>query len=119
MSPQKNGNHGERRIFVRNDLAPHRCFIRALLNIPCRFVTLVGWQHNVPLAVCQTPTGQTKVITEPLIATAMQMLAAQVHKLNPFNDKDERALQKWSSHSLRIGACVILHTQGFSSRAPK
>ena len=28
--------------------------------------------------------------------------------------KDKKALQKWSAHSLRVGACVLLHATGFT-----
>ena len=28
--------------------------------------------------------------------------------------KDKAVLQLWSAHSLRVGACVILHTMGFT-----
>ena len=42
----------------------------------------------------------------------MQQLPAQVHHLHPVNDPD---VIKWDTHSLRVGACVILHALGFSS----
>ena len=42
----------------------------------------------------------------------MRSLAVTVHHFHPIKDKKE--LQKWSSHSLRVGACVALHAMGFS-----
>jgi hypothetical protein len=40
------------------------------------------------------------------------MAAAHVYKLDPVKDCEH--LRKWSSHSLRVGACVILHGMGFT-----
>jgi hypothetical protein len=34
------------------------------------------------------------------------------YKLDPTRDK--KHLQKWSVHSIRVGACVILHGMGFT-----
>lgn len=42
----------------------------------------------------------------------MRSVAARVYKLDPIKDKE--ALQRWSSHSLRVGACVILHSMGIT-----
>ena len=43
----------------------------------------------------------------------MRSLAVTVYSYHP--DKDKKALQKWSAHSLRVGACVIIHNMGFSA----
>ena len=43
----------------------------------------------------------------------MRSLAVTVYNLHPTTNKKE--LQKWSSHSLRVGACVVLHSMGFSA----
>jgi hypothetical protein len=40
------------------------------------------------------------------------MAAAHVYKLDPVKDCEH--LRKWSSHSLRVWACVILHGMGFT-----
>ena len=42
----------------------------------------------------------------------MRRLAAEVYHLHP--SKDAKDLQRWSSHSIRVGACVVLHAMGFS-----
>ena len=41
----------------------------------------------------------------------MRALAAKCYYLDPVVNKQE--LQLWSSHSLRVGACVVLHAMGF------
>jgi hypothetical protein len=42
----------------------------------------------------------------------MRATAAEVYGLNPA--KHMRELQLWSSHSLRVRACVVLHAHGFT-----
>jgi hypothetical protein len=42
----------------------------------------------------------------------MRETTGRVYHRDPM--KDRAALQLWSTHSLRVGACVILHTMGFS-----
>ena len=51
-----------------------------------------------------------RFITATDIEKTMRASAARVYNLHPI--KDKVALQKWSAHSLRVGACVILHTMG-------
>jgi hypothetical protein len=107
---QKNGQHGEERLFTRNDNG--MCFVQAMLRIIARFERLVGI-HDVctPLALYKNK-GETipKFITASEIEATMRHTAAVVYKLDPV--KDKKILQKWSAHSLRVGACVILHAMG-------
>jgi hypothetical protein len=42
----------------------------------------------------------------------MQKTASEVYNLHPIKDKE--ALQRWGSHSLRVGACTILYAMGFT-----
>jgi hypothetical protein len=44
----------------------------------------------------------------------MRLVAANVYGLNPSKPEDKALLQKWSAHSLRVGACVIIHSRGMS-----
>jgi hypothetical protein len=44
----------------------------------------------------------------------MRDVAAKVYNLDPTTPVGKTALQKWSCHSLRVGACVLLHTMGFT-----
>ncbi len=56
---------------------------------------------------------QVRLINADDIEEFMRSLAVTVYDLHPSKDKKE--LQKWSAHSLRVGACVCLHVMGFSS----
>jgi hypothetical protein len=42
----------------------------------------------------------------------MRRAAIHVYKLDPV--RDQAHINKWSAHSLRVGACVILHGMGFT-----
>ena len=39
-------------------------------------------------------------------------VVSRAYKFDPI--KDEKAMQRWSAHSLRIGVCVIPHSMGLS-----
>ena len=107
---QKNGQHGEERLFTRNENG--MCFVQAMLRIIDRFDRIVG-RHDVctPLALYNNQgEKEPKFITASDIEKIMRHTAAEVYKLDPV--KDHKILQKWSAHSLRVGACVILHAMG-------
>jgi hypothetical protein len=113
FSHQKNNNDGEKRTFLTNNRSPRLCFVTLMLRIFKRFIRLVGWQHRAtPLCVYKTSTNQIKFITATEICIEMRAAASAVYNLHPIKDKDTLAL--WSSHSLRVGACVILHVLGFT-----
>jgi hypothetical protein len=114
FSTQKNGNNGEPRIFTRNLANKDLCFVRQSLRIFKRFIKLVGWhRRQTPLCVYQSTEGSVKLITSSDICTQMRKAAQEVYNLHPV--KDKAVLQLWSAHSLRVGACVILHSVGFSA----
>jgi hypothetical protein len=109
---QKNGDNGAQRLFTRNYNFPDMCFIRCLLRIVKRFIRLVGADSTKPLCVCQDVLGKLRYITSNDINYVFRRAAAAVYKLDPVADAKSLAL--WSSHSLRVGACVILHAMGFT-----
>lgn len=43
------------------------------------------------------------------IEKAFRMLAQELYGLNPAKDADKEELQRWSSHSIRVDACTLLH----------
>lgn len=109
---QKNGINGEIKTSTRQPGNKQYCNVEFLLNIVERFNRLVGWNHTVPLAVYKHESGEIRYITDIDITNVMRANAARTYKLNPKTQK--AVLQKWSSHSLRVGACVILHSMGFT-----
>ena len=114
---QKNGEHGEEHLFTRNKSGSGKCFIAAMEQIIQRFVHLRGsCDTTTPLALyCATEGATPKLITAAETERVMRNTAARVCKLDPRKDKDKKALQRWSSHSLRAGTCAILHAMGYAA----
>jgi hypothetical protein len=111
---KKNGQNGEEKLFTRNTSG--KCFPSAMLRIIRRFIRLQGAHDTqTPLAIYQSPSPDksTSLITATDIEGAMRRIAARVYGLDPV--KDKTTLHKWSAHSLRVGACVILHSLGMSA----
>ena len=113
---QKNGNHGEKKLLVRNDSTTNLCPVRNFLRILARFNRLLGIDHtNAPLAIYAGPLGRPTSITASNVAKSLREAAATVYDIDPATPVGRADLTRWSSHSLRVGACVILHVNGFSS----
>ena len=69
--------------------------------------------RTTPLSVYWAPRPQcVKLICATDIEQFMRLLACRVYHLHPV--KHAADVSKWSSHSLRVGACVALHAMGFS-----
>jgi hypothetical protein len=109
---QKNGENGATRLFTRNNNYSDMCFIRLLLRIARRFMRLIGKDLTKPLCICLDPLGKLRYITSTDISYVFRRAAAAVYKLDPISDA--KSLDLWLSHSLRVGACVILHAMGFT-----
>jgi hypothetical protein len=110
---QKNGANGQDKLFARNSNPQGCCCIRAAIRVMERFQRLRGSSDlTTPLAIFLSSDGQCKLITADLVERVMRDLAAKVYHLDPV--KDKAALSLWSCHSLRVGACVILHGMGFN-----
>jgi hypothetical protein len=109
---QKNGDNGATHLFTRNESFPDMCFVRLLLRIVRRFLRLVGEDHTKPLCLCRDPLGSIRCITSTDISFVFRRAASAVYKLDP--TADAKSLSLWSSHSLRVGACILLHAMGFA-----
>lgn len=112
---QKNGNNGEERLYAasKGELS----FIDAMYRILHRFRRLCpsdAQLHN-PLAVHRAhgPSGPVHFVTPKPILKSMRSLAAEIYHLDPVKDKD--ILRCWTSHSLRVAACVLLQEAGFTA----
>ena len=112
---QKNGKHGAERLFrsKAGSVTKANC-VHAFYNIVKRFVRLRGPDdYTTPLSVYRSASGQTRLITADEISAHMRAAACAVYKLKP--GRDDSDINRWSSHSLRVGACVFLHSHGFSA----
>ncbi len=88
--------------------------MRPMYRILERFVRLRGTSAmDNPLSIYRHSRGRILPINNVDIRTVMRRLAADVYHLDLAKDKEK--LRLWSSHSLRVGACVILHSMGFDA----
>ena len=93
------------------------CFVSAMLRIVRRFARIRGAHDLVtPLALykgsatCDAPSFVTSIQIEKM----MRSLASKVYSLDPVKEKAK--LQWWSSRSLHVAACMILHALGLPNR---
>jgi hypothetical protein len=115
---QKNGDNGQTRNWLRNAYWHKYCFIAAILWILRRFIALVGWNYDIPLCVFLEDHAP-RLITSDYIETALRNAAAAVYDIDLSTKTGKARLSKWSSHSFRVGACVILHALGFTGEQIK
>ena len=99
---------------------PNLCPVRRGLSIVLRYLDLVGYdQPAVPLAVYRTtrnshtPLDNVSSLYAAQLTDIIRSTAAAVLHLDPTKDKKE--LQRFTAHSLRVGACQILYANGFNS----
>ena len=111
---QKNGSNGEKHLFSKNHKVGSKCFVKAMMHVLYCFVCLMGADDfTTPLAIFSPGPGVAPhLITSTKIESIMHKVASWLYNLNPV--KDQKDLQHWSTHSLHVGACIILHVMGFS-----
>lgn len=106
---QKNKQNGEKKSVHQNKRIPSLCGVRAAIRIIDRARQL-KLDKNHPVCV-YTSTGKAdgpiKFVTETHISDSLKNLA----KLE-YNITDPDELDKYTSHSVRVGACVALHAAG-------
>ena len=112
---QKNGELGEVRSFTANPTNPHLCFVRNFLAVIHHFLRIVGWRFDIPISVFRPLTGEPLSVTGHNVAHVMQETAAITYSLDPNIKSHAIELARWTSHSIRVGACVILHSEGFTT----
>ena len=112
---QKNGDNGEKRLFTRNPNVGGHCMVAAMYRVLYRFKALVGsWNPRIPLSVYAPKNSSCiALIVSRDIETSIRVIAAVTYNLSPRTNRTE--LMRWSAHSLRVGACVLLHAFGYST----
>ncbi|CAJ1952592.1 unnamed protein product [Cylindrotheca closterium] len=113
FSWQKNHDHGEEKLLSSNPRNPSRDALRSLHNIVSRFARIVGLDKtDIPLAVYKGSFGEKFFIHSKVIASTLRTLAKKTYNLT---DRDLQRHYKYTSHSLRAGAAVILHAAGINA----
>ena len=88
---------------MTNAQNPSRCPVQAPLRIRARAICL-GVPPHLPIALFQNSTGSSQYIDDFHVTHTLPSLATQV-----YNVKNQNDLARFTTHSLRIGACVLLH----------
>ena len=113
---QKNGTNYETKLYLRNMKHPDLCPVVRAFSILERYSRVIGFdQPDVPLAVYKNGNGDSnrRLLYSEQVTKVIRDSAIAVMKLDPKKDKVE--LGRYSSHSLRVGACQILYANGFSA----
>ena len=112
---QKNGQHGETKEFLANRNHPLSSPTQAAESIIRRHARLTNSNNLIPLAVYRPSSNQPiRAITAQDITTTLRNLASTVHTIT-----SPTALRRLTPHSLRVGACTLLHSQGISDSVIK
>jgi hypothetical protein len=77
-----------------------------------RHSILTNSSPHMPLSVYKGTDGQPYNIITVEVERVIRAAAATLFQLDPIKNKAQLAL--WSSHSLRVGACTTLYSQGFA-----
>ena len=72
----------------------------------------MGEDLTKPLCICLDPLGKIRYIISSDISYVLRRAASAIYKLDPI--LDAVSLSLWSSHSFRVGACVLLHALAFT-----
>ncbi len=103
---QKNNINGEKIIFHATPGFPARCPYLAIQRILHRASSL-RHDPSKPLAMYAVATAQCYLITDKNISVWLQQAAKIAYGISDLDD-----LARWTSHSVRVGACVALHEAG-------
>ena len=108
---QKNNDNGQVVSYVEDTKNKCFCYVRATKRIRTRAIKY-GVQPDIPVAIFKEKKTKSKFkhIDDVHIKDILQEAAKHVYNIS--NKED---LNKFTSHSIRVMACVILHSQNLST----
>jgi hypothetical protein len=105
---QKNRQNGQKIKLLADTKNPEICPVRRALRMVMR-ASRLGQPDDMPAACYRTKKAPLLYITSSRIAT---LLCEAVKKVRPSTSAED--LKKYSAHSLRVWACVLLDRAGMS-----
>jgi hypothetical protein len=109
-STQKNGDRDEKKSYHKNLLCRELCPVYRFLRIVLRFIKLMGTNNDIPLSVFRNPKGRLLHLIRTDIDTVLQATVIRHFQLSKASDKE--TIARWTTHSIRVGACNILFGAG-------
>jgi hypothetical protein len=108
---QKNNDNGQIISYIEDTDNKHYCYVSAYKRIRSRAIKMKQ-DINKLIAIFNTGQKRNKIayIDDIHISTLLQEAAKNVYNITK---KDE--VSRFTSHSIRVGACVLLHSQNISS----
>ena len=104
---QKNGQNGQAVSFSHDYKNPHRSVVKAAERILLRAQRL-NQPRTMPLAVyAPSKTTKPSYIFHTQVQSSLRAIAKRIYTLT-----DQTHINKYSCHSIRVGACVLLHSSG-------
>ena len=100
---QKNGDNGQILSYTLNSINPNFCPVRAALRIRARAI-IARVPPDYPISIFIQQNGLSGFIDNIHVSDALKDLASKVYNIT--NSAD---LARFTSHSIRVGACVVLH----------
>ena len=104
---QKNSDNGQKILFTRNIEEQWMCAVAAATRVYERSVRL-RMADDVPLAI-YAKKGIPTFMTQVEVEVEMQACAKKLYNLTTQED-----IARYTAHSVRVGACVALHSTGAS-----
>ena len=108
---KKNNDNGQIISYVQDKINKNYCYVSACKRICQRVITLKH-ERNKPVAIFLPNKKNSKISYIDDIHTSSLLLEAARAVYN-INKKEE--LKKFTSHSIRVGACVLLHSQNITT----
>ena len=109
MALPKNGDHGQKITYARDWKNKAFCPVLAAVRIINRAHELQTPAHH-PIAVYKHTDGRRLFITDTDVAASLRAVASEAYNIPAGHE----ALNKWSSRSIRVTACNLLHRQKYS-----
>ena len=91
-----------------NDTNSSRCPVQAALRIRDKAIQL-SVPPTLPVAVFQNEQGLSQYLDDFHVTHMLQFLARTIYNISQIDD-----LSRFTCHSIRVGACVLLHETGHS-----
>ena len=111
---QKNLDNGQTIPFAKDTICPDFCCVTAALRVWHRALKL-NIDPTTPLAVFVEPKSSTpQFITNVHVTQLLKEAATAAHNITRKVD-----LARFTAHSIRVGACVLLHSQGATAELIK